>query len=144
MLSATAQYAIRALSCLATRGQEAILGRDLAEQTGVPASYLSKILLDLNRAGLVEATRGTGGGYRLARSPEQIFLMEVVDPVDKVSRLSDCIMGLPECSEEDSCAVHSWWKRVRDDYLEMLRQTSLAEVIGEAGPFSKSTAGDRA
>ena len=142
MLSTTSQYAIRALSCLATHEQEPVGGRDLAERTGVPASYLSKILLDLNRAGLVEATRGIGGGYRLARPPSEIFLMEVIDPLEKVSRLGDCIMGRPECSEESSCSVHDWWKRVRNDYLEMLQRTSLAQVIGGEGASSGSAAGD--
>lgn len=105
-----------------------VLGRDLAEQTSVPPSYLSKVLLVLNRAGLIEATRGTGGGYRLSKPAAEISLMEIVDPLDNVSRLDDCIMGLRECSEENPCAMHDWWKRVRDDYLAMLRHTSLAEV----------------
>lgn len=105
-----------------------VLGRELAVQTSVPPAYLSKVLLVLNRAGLVEATRGTGGGYRLSRPAAEISLMDIVDPLDNVSRLGECIMGLNECSEENPCAMHDWWKRVRDDYLAMLRQTSLADV----------------
>jgi len=108
--------------------EEVVLGRELAEMTGVPPSYLSKVLLVLNRAGLVEATRGTGGGYRLSRPAEEISLMEIVDPVDNVGRLDDCIMGWDECSEENPCAMHDWWKRVRDNYLAMLRHTNLAEA----------------
>ena len=128
-MSTTAQYALRALHGLAKKpvGQT-VLGRDLAEQTGVPASYLSKILLTLNRAHLVEATRGTGGGYRLARSAEEIFLIDIIDPVDDVSRLNGCVMGLEECCDENPCSMHDWWQQVRDDYLEMLRSTSLADV----------------
>jgi Rrf2 family iron-sulfur cluster assembly transcriptional regulator len=112
---------------------EVVLGRDLAERTGVPASYLTKVLLVLNRAGLVEATRGTGGGYRLSKSAAEITLWEIVDPVDNVGRLDDCIMGMKECSEQNPCAMHDWWKRVRDDYLATLRQTTLAEVTGGTG-----------
>lgn len=131
MLSATAQYALRALGCLAIQGsEEVVLGRDLAERTAVPPSYLSKILLTLKRAGLVEATRGTGGGYRLSRPAEEISLWEIVDPVDNVGRLDECIMGLSKCSEQNPCTMHDWWKRVREDYVSMLRQTSLAEVTG--------------
>jgi Rrf2 family iron-sulfur cluster assembly transcriptional regulator len=109
---------------------EVVLGRDLAERTAVPPSYLSKILLNLKRAGLVEATRGTGGGYRLSKPAEEISLWEIVDPVDNVGRLDECIMGMNECSEQNPCAMHDWWKRVREDYVAMLRQTSLAEVTG--------------
>ena len=134
MLSTTAQYALRALAHLSIQGQEeAVLGRDLAEQTGVPQSYLSKILLTLNRAGLVEATRGTGGGYRLSRPATEISLWEIVEPVDNVGRLDECIMGLEGCSAENPCALHDWWSRVRDDYLAMLRQTNLSEVTSDGG-----------
>lgn len=116
---------------MAIQGRDdVVLGRELADKTGVPASYLSKILLVLNRAGLVEATRGTGGGYRLSRPAAEISLWEIVDPVDNVGRLDECIMGLHECSEKNPCAMHDWWKQVRDDYLAKLHETSLAEVTG--------------
>ena len=108
---------------------QAILGRDLAESAGVPANYLSKILLLLKREGVVEATRGPSGGYKLSRPSGDIKLIEIVEPIDRVSRLDECLMGLDKCSEEDPCGMHDWWKRVRDDYLEMLRHTSLADVI---------------
>ena len=119
-------------------GEGVVLGRDLAERTGVPASYLTKVLLVLNRAGLVEATRGTGGGYRLSKPAAEISLWEIVDPVDNVGRLDDCIMGLNECSEQNPCAMHDWWKRARDDYLATLRQTTLAEVTGGRGAGCQS------
>lgn len=130
MISTTSQYALRALGCLASQPQEqVILGRDLAESAGVPANYLSKILLLLKREGVVEATRGPSGGYKLSRPSTDIKLIEIVEPIDRVSRLDECLMGLNKCSEEDPCGMHDWWKRVRDDYLEMLRHTSLADVI---------------
>lgn len=112
---------------------EVVLGRDLADNTGVPPSYLSKVLLILNRAGLIEATRGTGGGYRLSKPANEISLYEIVDPVDNVGRLDDCIMGMKECSEENPCAMHGWWKRVRDDFQSMLLQTTLEDVTSGGG-----------
>jgi Rrf2 family iron-sulfur cluster assembly transcriptional regulator len=144
VLSTTAQYALRALGSLAAQESGGVvLGRDLAQQSGVPANYLSKILLVLNRAGLVEATRGTGGGYRLARPAAEISLQEIVDPVDNLARLDDCIMGLDECSERDPCAMHEWWKQVREGYLRMLLETSLADVKARQGPESlMETEGD--
>ena len=95
----------------------------------MPANYLSKILLLLKREGVVQATRGPSGGYKLSRPSGDIKLIEIVEPIDRVSRLDECLMGLNKCSEEDPCGMHDWWKRVRDDYLEMLRHTSLADVI---------------
>ena len=129
LLSTTAQHAVRALSSLAThKPGSAVLGRELAETTGVPASYLAKILLVLNRAGLIEATRGTGGGYRLARRPDEIFLVEIVHPIDGAPEIELCVLGLDECTCENPCALHDWWKEVREGFRERLQQTSLAEA----------------
>ena len=78
MLSTTSQYAIRALSHLARMQHgEAVLGRDLAERASVPVNYLSKIMLVMRNAGLVQATRGAGGGYRLARPAAAIRLIDI-------------------------------------------------------------------
>jgi Rrf2 family iron-sulfur cluster assembly transcriptional regulator len=130
LISTTSQYALRALGCLASQPpDQVVLGRDLAESAGVPANYLSKILLLLKREGVVQATRGPSGGYKLSRPSADIKLIEIIEPIDRVSRLDECLMGMHKCSEEDPCGMHDWWKRVRDDYLEMLRHTSLADVI---------------
>ncbi|NIV85762.1 MAG: Rrf2 family transcriptional regulator, partial [Actinobacteria bacterium] len=86
LFSSTATYAVRALAHLAERpADEAILGRDLAELADVPANYLSKILLILKRAGMVEATRGMGGGYRLSRPATEVSLGEVFELFDPPS-----------------------------------------------------------
>src|SRR5690349_4716071 len=64
MLSTTSEYALRALTRLAAAPDgESMLGRDLAEQAGIPANYLSKIMWTLGNAGLIDATRGNHGGY---------------------------------------------------------------------------------
>lgn len=71
----TSQYALRALAYIAANeGEEAVLGRSISKDTGIPPNYLSKILIGLNYAGIVSASRGTGGGYRLTASPAAITL----------------------------------------------------------------------
>ncbi len=129
--SSTAEYALRALSRLAERGDEerAILGRDLAELTEIPANYLSKILLTLNRAGIVEATRGLGGGYRLRRPASEVFLSEVLELFDPPGGDSACFLGGGRvCSSEDPCPAHERWRLVRQTYLDFTRNTTLAEI----------------
>ena len=131
MFSTTMTYAVRALAHLASRqGDEAVLGRDLAEASGVPANYLSKILLVLKRAGIVEATRGMGGGYRLSRPAAQVHLAEVVDLFDPIDDLPECLLGQPKCSEDDPCPAHERWCRVKQVYFDFLRHTTLAEFSG--------------
>jgi Rrf2 family protein len=129
MLSTTAEYSLRALISLARVPDRAVLGRDLALSCGVPANYLSKILLVLKRAGFVQAVRGTGGGYRLGRPPEEVRLMDVVEFIDGAAARPGCFLsGSDACSDEDPCAAHDRWAAVRDQYVAFLESTSLADV----------------
>lgn len=135
MLSVTAQYALRALTHLAaaTPG-EFVLGRRLAREAGVPRNYLSKILLVLNNAGLVEASRGAGGGYRLRRRPREISLAEVVGLFDRNLTPPACLLGLrPVCSDEDPCVAHSSWRKTKRCLLAFLEKTTLAQISDRRG-----------
>jgi len=129
MLSTTAEYALRALISLAQRPDKATLGRDLAASSGVPANYLSKILLDLKKAGFVQAVRGTGGGYRIGRSPEEVRLMDIVELIDGSAARPGCFLsGCDACSDDDPCLAHDRWAAVRDQYVAFLESTTLADV----------------
>jgi len=128
MLSTTAQYALRALVKLAEEPAKTVLGRVMAEQTDIPANYLSKVLLTLGNAGLVEATRGAGGGYRLSRDPKTVRLIEVAELFDGARLKPTCLLGSPECSDEHACSAHDAWKAVRARFVGFLESTTLAEV----------------
>ena len=141
MLSLTSQYALRALSHLARRSGEAILGRDLAQSVEIPANYLSKVLLTLRNAGLVDTTRGSGGGYRLHRSANEIHLIEVVELFEEVSRTKPpCFFGRTRsCSETKPCTAHSRWRALQAAYLGFLVSTPLSAIAGNPGDFWTSS-----
>lgn len=133
MLSTTSQYALRALSHLAARSGEAILGRDLAESVEIPANYLSKVLLTLRNAGLVVTARGSGGGYRLGRPADEIHLIDVVELFEEISRTKPaCFLGRTRaCSEATPCNAHSSWRSLSAAYLQFLISTPLSAIAGE-------------
>src|SRR5450756_2380921 len=103
MLSTTAEHALRAVSQIASLEEgESILGRDLARVAGIPANYLSKLLLVLGNAGIIDATRGSGGGYRMRRKPADVHLSEIVDLFDRQRPECRCFLGgARECQEQD-------------------------------------------
>jgi DNA-binding IscR family transcriptional regulator len=70
-----------------------------------------------------------GGGFRLSRSPDLITLHDVIDSVEGVGRWNECAFGEKRCSEEQPCALHSRWSRVRDAYFSLLKDTSVAELL---------------
>src|SRR3989442_9830173 len=118
MLSTTSEYALCALTQLARLPAGAsMLGRDLAEHAGIPANYLSKILWTLGNAGIIDATRGNGGGYRLKRGAGEIHLFEVVELFDRDRVRLACFLGGGKgCDCENPCTAHEAWRQVRTAY----------------------------
>jgi Rrf2 family protein len=133
MLSITAAYALRALVEMAGLAEgKSILGRELAKRAEIPANYLSKILLAVGNAGIIEATRGSGGGYRLLRDPHEIRLVEVVDLFDKPRVKPMCLLaGKRRCSDLEPCTAHDRWREVMAAYMKFLEATTIAEISGE-------------
>lgn len=133
MLTTTSQYALRALCHLARRPGQAVLGRDLARSAEIPENYLSKVLLTLRNAGLVETARGSGGGYRLHKSPDQIHLIDVVELFEEISRTKpSCFLGRTRaCSESKPCTAHSTLRGLLAGYLGFLTSTQLSAIAGK-------------
>jgi Rrf2 family protein len=137
VLSKTGIHAVRAMVALARlpEGVYAGAGR-IAQEIGAPQNYLGKLLKSLAEEGLVESQKGLGGGFRLLRDAKHISLLDVVEPIEHISRWAGCILGRPECSEKDPCAIHERWKAVRDAYLRMLQRTTLADLVASGEPMA--------
>ena len=88
MFSQTTEYALRAMACLALAPDELVPTSILADKTKVPANYLAKVLQQLAGGGLLRGRRGVGGGYTLARPSESITLLEIVNVVGDLHRVS--------------------------------------------------------
>jgi len=128
MLSRSGLHAIRAMMVLAQSPGSYQGTQSISAATGSPRNYLGKILQQLSRYGLVESQKGLGGGFRLSRDAREISLYDIVDGLEDMSRWSDCILGNERCSEENPCPIHRMWVPVRDSYLNMLKNTSVADL----------------
>ena len=133
MLSVTVQHALRALSLLASLPEgDFMLGRDLAKQARIPANYLSKILWALGSAGLIDATRGSRGGYRLQRRSDEIRLVEVVSLFERNRSTGTCLLDASHaCSDADACPAHRAWQAVGTAMTQFLETTTLADIAAE-------------
>ena len=130
MISKTAQYALRALVAMASEPERNHGAQDLARRIEAPPNYMGKLLKLLADAGVLVSSRGSGGGFRLARAAGDITLMDIVDPIDRVSRWSDCFLGLGGCEPENPCPLHRRWGPIREQYLSLLRTSTLDRVPG--------------
>ena len=131
-VSTRGDYACRALLSLALHADESgpTSVRDIAERTGLPQPYLEQILLALKGAGLVRSKRGVGGGYVLARDPEDIKLSEVVSAVDGPITLGD--FGQPHqdgaCDHEGQCVLLTIWGVIGEHMRRHLDELTLADI----------------
>jgi len=100
----------------------------VASRIDAPPNYLGKLLQTLARKEVITSQRGLGGGYRLARDPRSIRLLDVIEPFEPLDRLDGCFFGLRECLDSDPCAVHHRWVELRRAYLEMLTETTIADL----------------
>lgn len=132
MISTTSEYALRALAHLARMPEEsAVLGRDLARSTEIPANYLSKILLALRNAGYLTTARGSGGGYRLSKSPDEIYLMEIVELFEGSKAKPVCFLSRSKkCGDADACTAHRSWRELSMAYRGFLLSTSISMISG--------------
>ncbi|WP_437200807.1 Rrf2 family transcriptional regulator [Planctomicrobium sp. SH664] len=104
MLSKTAEYALRAIVCLAAPPLQPASADALARKTKVPRSYLNRVLQDLAAAGLLHSRPGPGGGHELARPPEEVTILDVVNAVAPIERIRKCPLGL--ASHTSLCPLH--------------------------------------
>ena len=130
MLSKTVEYALRAVCYLASQAPAACTTDQIAEVTKVTPAYLSKVLQNLTRKGIVHSQRGIGGGMTLVKTPAELTILEVVNAVEPINRIHECPLGL-EAHGVRLCPLH----RRLDNALAMMEQafgrTTLAEVLAE-------------
>jgi Rrf2 family protein len=135
VLSQRTRYAIRALLHLADHfGEGPVQLTEIAEKQNIPAKFLTVILSEMKRAGLVETLRGKEGGYWLARPPHQITYGEIVRLTRGSLALVPCAARLAyapceNCINEVECRLRAVMLSVRDETANILDRLSLSEKI---------------
>jgi Rrf2 family protein len=125
-LSQTAEYALRATIWLSQHVGDPQTTQQIAVGCQMPAGYLAKVLQPLNRAGIVTAQRGLGGGYALDRDPDELTLLDVLNAVEPVQRIRTCPLKLSEHGT-NLCALH----RALDDTLAAAERQLGSQTIGQ-------------
>ena len=127
MLPKTAEYALRAVVWLARVPGRPASADQLAEHTKVPRRYLHRVLQGLVRGGLVCSQPGPGGGYALARRPEKVTILDVVNAVAPLERIRSCPLGLP--SHTRLCPLHRELDKVYAASEKALARVAIAQLL---------------
>ena len=130
MLSQTAEYALRAMVCLATDDDDYVAAYVLAKRSHTPRNYMEKILPGLSAAGLIETRRGFGGGHRLAKDRGEITLLEIVRAVGSLDRVK-AAPATATRNEPGLRALHGAVERAVAAATEVLGAKTLDDLVRE-------------
>ena len=128
-----ADYALRAILYLARRERletdKKAATSQIAKDQEIPASFLAKIISQLSIAGLIHTSRGAKGGVSLARKPEEISLLDVVEAIDGPITLNECVDDPSVCSFGDNCPIHDVWCEAKAELVHKLSKSTFDKLL---------------
>jgi Rrf2 family protein len=125
-----ADYALRAMIYLAQlEPNQRAATSQIADVQRIPPSFLAKIISQLSIAGLIHTSRGARGGVSLARSPEAINVLEVVEAIDGPLMLNECSQDPDACPFGSNCPLRPLWCETQAEMVDRLRNTNFAAVL---------------
>jgi Rrf2 family protein len=131
-----ADYAVRAVLYLAKLGTDRRAATStIAQEQQIPPSFLAKIVSQLSVAGLLQTSRGARGGVSLAKSPEQISLLEVVEAIDGPIYLNECVAANGVCTFGDDCPMRPVWCDAQAELVNRLKSTTFDEFVNGKNPL---------
>lgn len=126
IFSKKCEYGLQAILYLASRNdKEYFSAREIANDLRIPKEFISKILQSLVNYGIVGSRKGKFGGFFLAKSPNKIKLIDIVEAIDGLDVFNTCVLGFPECSSDVPCPVHDKWGRLRNLAYDMLSSETI-------------------
>ncbi len=131
VISHTVEYALRSVVWLASQAGQPQTVQQIAEAMHVPSNYLAKVMNSLKRTGLVEARRGLGGGYVLTQAGDKLTVLDVVNTIDPIERITGCPLGLTPHGV-NLCPLHRRLDEAIGLIEEAFRKTKIADLVAEA------------
>lgn len=142
-LTRAADYAVRVMIQLAVLPSEGRVSLpSLAQATGAPESFLSKVLQSLARAEFISSQRGQSGGFRITPLGSQTSMREVIEAIDGVICLNICLMHRRSCPRKARCPAHPVWVRAQQAMLQVLSNASIASLAAQASPDHTANGGN--
>ncbi|QTE21946.1 RrF2 family transcriptional regulator [Polaribacter cellanae] len=134
MLSKKTKYGIKALTYLAKQeNKRPVQIATISKSENISLKFLESILLTLRKNGILGSKKGKGGGYYLLKEPSEIQMTSIMRILEGPISMVPCVSlnfyeKCDDCPDENACAVHNLMTKVRDNTLEIFRNTSLADL----------------
>lgn len=132
-LSTRGKYGMYAMIFLAQRAGEGPVSLKAFSPLGLPEAYLEQLLGSLRRAGLVSASRGVQGGYRLSRPAEEISARDILEALEGPLSFSDCVNDSAPCARSEGCPARGVWEYLTGRVNGLMEEIALADMVRQ-GP----------
>ena len=124
------RYALRAVSRLAANYTDKPISiRELAETENLSPEFLEQIFYKLRKSGLINSTRGPGGGFSLNRAPEDISVTEIFEAVGEGLDLAPCTISDAEPCDHKNCITHEIWVEASNHFKDYFSEISVADIV---------------
>jgi Rrf2 family protein len=128
-LNTTSEYLLRIMSFMVMEEQgKVITTKELFENLHIPFRYLRKMMINLSKSEFIDSIQGKKGGYRLAKEPKNITLLEIIQTAGEDPLGVMCFFGLEKCELVEKCIMHKKWASVRENIFQVLSNTTLADI----------------
>ena len=129
-ISTKGRYGLRILIDLATHDPaKPRLIRDIAQSQQISEKYISRLVIDLRRANLIRSVRGVNGGFHLAKRPEEITLLEVLETMEGPISVVDCVRSPEKCKRQHLCPARDIWTELNDGIRQLTRNITLDDIL---------------
>ncbi len=128
LITRNTDYAVRALCCIAEQKQEVISADQLVKSLEMPRPFLRKILQTLNKEGLLNSSKGKGGGFTLIISPEKITLTDVMKIFQGPLKLNECKFRKSDCPYISDCFLKKKIDEIEKEVIAKLKAITIASI----------------
>ncbi len=130
VITRATEYAVRTVIFLAQQPKsEIVLKKDICRTQEVTPAFLTKILQPLIKAGIVSSQRGVGGGFLLARDPQDITLLDILQAEEGQLKLNHCLIDADSCQRDSFCSAHEVWHEAQHEMANVLKHYNIADLV---------------
>jgi Rrf2 family iron-sulfur cluster assembly transcriptional regulator len=135
MFSKSCEYGIQATLYIAQHSKEHnnIGLKEIAKAQRIPVYFLSKVMQILVKNKILRSIKGPNGGFHLNKNASEINLLDIINAIDGMDIFNTCVLGLSDCSENKPCPIHNQYKFIKEGFLRILTNKSLASFANELG-----------
>ncbi len=127
-LSKTSEYAIRLVFYLIDKPSEYVRIKEVSKELNIKYFQLAKVANMLIHKKILTALTGKNGGVKLSKSPNEMYLIDIIIPIEGDDYFSRCLLGLGICGEHNPCPVHNEWKKAKGYVMHLFENKTLDQI----------------